>query len=139
MATKRTHSSPAAGDDHERWLKGAVRFKLSCMSNAKWRKVLTAIATSSIEIRRCEFKCIDSEYVSVMPGAPQVRDLMERRFADSGWQPFEYKWIEWIRFPRQFKPRQGIGFVVTQDVGELQKAIADAVERHAPQMTCAVE
>ena len=112
--------------DHEWWLKIASRFKLSCMSNAKWRKVFTAIATSTVEIRRCEFKCIDSPHVSTMPRAPLVRELMERRFTDGLWQPFEYKWIEWFRFPRQFKPYAGVGLVVTQDVEALQRVIAAA-------------
>jgi hypothetical protein len=115
-------------DDHERWFKIACRFKLSCMSNAKWRKVFTAIATCGVEVRRCEFKCIDSAEVSVMPRAPLVRELMERRFADGMWQPFEYKWIEWFRFPRQFKPHPGVGLVVRQDVEALRDVIAGAAQ-----------
>jgi hypothetical protein len=113
-------------DDHEQWFKIASRFKLSCMSNAKWRKVFTAIAESTVEVRRCEFKCIHSDYVTVKDCAPQVRELIERRFTDSIWQPFEYKWIEWFRFPRQFKPHPGIGLMVTQDVEALQVVIAEA-------------
>lgn len=43
-------------DDHDRWFRIASRYKLSCMSNAKWRKVFTAMAASPVEVRRCEFK-----------------------------------------------------------------------------------
>lgn len=113
-------------DDHRRWFKIASRFKLSCMSNAKWRKVFTAIAESAVEVRRCEFKCIDSDRVTVKDRGPRVTELMESRFADGMWQPFEYKWIEWFRFPRQFKPHPGVGLVVTQDVETLRAVITAA-------------
>lgn len=100
------------------------------MSNAKWRKVFTAIAESSVEVRRCEFKCIDSDYVTVKERSPQVAELMERRFTDSIWQPFEYKWIEWFRFPRQFKPYPGVGLIVTQDLEGLQAVITTAAHAY---------
>jgi hypothetical protein len=123
---KRSTQSAAALADHERWFKIASRFTISCMSNANWLKVFTAIDTSLVEIRRCEFKCIDSNFVFAQDRAPQVRELLERRFTDSIWQPFEYKWIEWFRFPRQFKPYPDVGLLVAQDVERLQAVISDA-------------
>jgi len=128
VANRPIQPPTAVWDDHERWFKIASRFKLSCMSNTKWRKVFTAIAESPVEVRRCELKCIDSDYVAVQGRAPQVRELMERRFTDSIWQPFEYKWIEWFRFPRQFKPYPGVGLVVTQDVEALRAVIPEATQ-----------
>jgi hypothetical protein len=128
MTMRSSHPSTASFDDHQRWLRIASRFQLSCMSNAKWRKVFTAIAESAVDVRRCEFKCIDSDYVTVHSRAPQVSELLERRFTDGLWQPFEYKWIEWFRFPRQFQPYPGVGLVVTQDVEALQTVIARAAQ-----------
>ena len=97
------------------------------MSNAKWPKAFTAIAESPVEVRRCELKCIDSDHVTVVGRAPQVCELMERRFTDSIWHPFEYKWIEWFRFPRAFKPYAGgVGLTVTQDVEALRAIITEA-------------
>lgn len=96
------------------------------MSNTKWRKVFAAIDESGISIRRCEFKCIDSDYITMEPRPPLTRELMETRFADSIWQPFEYKWIEWFRFPREFKPYPGVGLAVYQDLEALRDAIMAA-------------
>lgn len=57
---------------------------------------------------------------------PRVSGLREGRYTDSIWQPFEYKWLEWFRFPRQFKPHPGVGLVVTQDVEALEAVIEAA-------------
>jgi hypothetical protein len=97
-------------------------FSVAHMSNAKWRKVLRAIATAELGLTRSEWKCIDSEYVMVH-GMPRLTDIMEARFADGQFQPFEYKWIEWVRFPRVYKPHRGVAFEVTQDIEGLMQVL----------------
>lgn len=126
MSETPSHKLTATLDDHQRWFRIASQFSLLCMSNTKWRKVFTAIAESGILIRRCEFKCIDSEHITVKDRAPQTRELLETGFTDSIWQPFEYKWIGWFRFPREFKLYAGVGLTVSQDVESLQSAIMAA-------------
>jgi len=92
------------------------------MSNAKWRKVLHAVATSDLGLTRSEWKCIDSPYVMVH-GVPHVHDIMDERFADGQFQPFEYKWIEWVRFPRAYGPFPGLCDEVVQDIDGLKRLL----------------
>lgn len=97
-------------------------FGVAHMSNAKWRKVLKAIATADLRLARSEWKCIDSDHLMVH-GMPRASDVLESRFADGQFQPFEYKWIEWVRFPRKFRPCHDVGFEVSQDVDELKHVL----------------
>ncbi len=116
-------------DEEQRFRKQAARFQHSWMSNAKWRKVLSAIADTQSNVTRCEFKCIDSDYITEVR-SPQSRDIEHVRFADGAFQPFEYKWIEWLRFPRRLKPYPGVGYIAEQDVEALRveiEASADAM------------
>jgi hypothetical protein len=92
------------------------------MSNAKWRKVLRAIATCDLNLTRSEWKCIDSDHVMIH-GIPRLTDIMEKRFADGQFQPFDYKWIEWVRFPRTYKPYRGEVYEVVQDVEGLKRIL----------------
>ena len=52
--------------------------------------------------------------------------MLESRFADGRFQPFEYKWILCIRIPRQFRLKDKVGYFAEQDV-ELLKKIASEV------------
>ena len=108
--------------DAEKYRKHAAAFQHSWMSNAKWRKVLSAIAGTTSNVTRCEFKCIDSDHITVVR-APKVSDIAYSHFADEAFQPFEYKWLEWMRFPRRFKPIVGVGYVVEQQVEVLKSEI----------------
>ncbi|MEM6554100.1 MAG: DUF6678 family protein [Planctomycetota bacterium] len=99
------------------------------MSNAKWRKVLSAISATRTNVTRCEFKCIDSDYITKVR-SPQSHDIEHVRFTDGPFQPFEYKWVEWFRFPRRYKPYPNVGYLIEQDVEALHdeiKAAADAM------------
>ena len=92
------------------------------MSNAKWRKLFLALAKTDINIRQAEWSFIDSEHTINLP-LPSERDLLESRFADGRFQPFEYKWILSIKIPRQFRFKDKVGYFVKQDV-DLIKSIA---------------
>ena len=97
-------------------------FSVAHMSNAKWRKALRAIATAELRLTRSEWKCIDSDHVMVH-GIPHLTDILEGRFADGQFPPFEYKWIEWVRFPRTYKPHRGEVYEVAQDIEGLRQAL----------------
>ena len=56
---------------------------------------------------------MDSNH-KVVQAFPQAHDLDVVRFADGRFQPFEYKWIDWIEIPRQYKPFPGIGLTRSQ-------------------------
>lgn len=114
-------------ENERRYQRAAGRFQYSWMSDTKWRKVFKAIAESGTNVTRCEYKCIDSDHVW-QNRVPRLQDVEERCFADGAYQPFEYKWIEWFRFPRRYKPYKGIGYVVEQDVEALKTAIEAAAQ-----------
>ena len=97
-------------------------FAVAHMSNAKWRKVLRAIANAGLLLTRSEWKCIGTDHVMVH-GIPRLTDIMENRFADGQFQPFEYKWIEWVRFPRTYKPSSRSAYEVKQDLDGLQRIL----------------
>jgi len=122
MARKTTEDRDA--DRYERY---ALSFQQACMSNAKWRKALLAIAESGVELVQCEYKCIDSEHVTEIRRGPRVIDINSNRFNDGAFQPIEYKWLEWIRFPRRIQTNPGVGHYVIQDIGLLQEIILDRV------------
>jgi hypothetical protein len=98
-------------------------FAVAHMSNAKWRKVLRVLATADVGFTRLEWKCIDSDHI-LIHGIPRLTDILENRFADGQFQPFEYKWIEWVRFPRTYRPYPGEVYEVRQDVEGLSQALA---------------
>ena len=97
-------------------------FSIAYMSNAKWRKVLKLIATANLQLSRSEWKCIDSEQVLVH-GIPRLTDILEIRFADGQLQPYEYKWIEWVRFPRCYKLYSSNAYELSQDVDGLKQLL----------------
>ncbi len=106
----------------DQYTKFSSQFSASYMSNAKWRKVFTAIAdaiaNSSLRVTIAEWKWLDSDKVQ-LTRVPHHSDILYQRFADGELQPVEYKWIEWIRFPRVYKPHKGIGLTVDQDIDAL--------------------
>jgi hypothetical protein len=104
------------------YARARATFVVAHMSNAKWRKVLRAIATAEMRLSRSEWKCIDSDHVSVH-SIPRVTDILERRFADGQFTPFEYKWIEWVRFPRAYRPYRGTAYEVVQDIDGLKQLL----------------
>jgi hypothetical protein len=111
LFTRTPHQDP--------YQRARAAFAVAHMSNAKWRKVLRAIATTDLGLTRSEWKCIDSDHVLVH-AIPRLADILENRFADGQFQPFEYKWIEWVRFPRSYRPHCGEVYEVRQDVEGLK-------------------
>jgi hypothetical protein len=105
------------------YAKARAAFSVAHMSNAKWRKVLRAVATADLRLTRSEWKCIDSDHIMVH-GIPRVTDIMERRFADGQFLPTEYKWFEWVRFPRTYRPDRRSAYEAVQDIEGLRRVLA---------------
>lgn len=96
--------------DYERNMKG---FSVFYMSNAKWYKVFQAIA--QLGITKAIWKFISSEHL-FNDGVPNLHDLLPSHLADGRFQPVEYKQIEWILFPRVWRPRADVGYEVSQNI-----------------------
>jgi hypothetical protein len=106
-------------DDYSKYSKN---FSVSYMNNAKWRKLFGALASANVGVRKAEWSFIDSDHTMKLP-LPSENDLLEKRFADGRFQPFEYKWILCIKIPQQYRFKDKVGYYVKQDV-ELIKNIA---------------
>lgn len=89
-----------SGQRADHYARTRAAFAVAHMSDTKWRKVFTAIATADLDVRRAEWKFIDDERVYHW-GLPGPVDLGPDRLVDGRFQPVEYKWIEWIRFTRR--------------------------------------
>ena len=100
-------------------------YSVSHMNNTKWRKLFLCWAKSGIKIKFSEWSFIDSEH-KVIHRLPYEKDLLENRFSDGHFQPFEYKWISTIYIPNSYKPVNKVGFMLEQDTGGL-KEIAKSV------------
>ena len=109
-------------DSPDAYERARATFSVAHMSNAKWRKVLRAIATADLRLTRSEWKCIDSDYVAVH-GIPRVTDIIEQRFADGQFLPTEYKWFEWVRFPQTYRPDSRSTYEVVQDIEGLRRVL----------------
>jgi len=113
-------------DPYER---AVAALSVSYMSDAKWRKVLGAIADAGIELRRAVWKFVDSEQLFDW-GVPCRSHLLATRLADGRFQPVEYKRIEWIRFPRHGRPDAASGDLVAQDIDGLKRVLAACGQVH---------
>lgn len=113
-------------DPYER---AAAGLSISYMSDAKWRKALGAIADAGIQLERATWKFIDSEHLHDW-GVPRRADLLPTRLADGRFHPEEYKWIEWIRFPRRWRPIADVNHWVEQDLEGLKRALTAAGRFH---------
>lgn len=105
----------------------ASNFRVSYMSNAKWYRVLEAIAAAELDVTRSVWKFIDSDYLYRYP-VPASYQLLPSRLADGAFQPVEYKWIEWIRFPRERRLRPDVGYEVPQDIEGLKRVMEATAE-----------
>ncbi len=108
--------------EDERYRKAVARFSIFHMSNAKWRRVFTAIADAGIVSLQSEWKHIDTDEITYKYQMPAHRDLLERRFQDGYFQPYEYRWIHWIRIPRRYFD-ESVGLTREQDLTALQAAL----------------
>ena len=106
----------------EQYQKAIARFSILHMSNAKWRRVFTAIADAGIVELRSEWKHIDTDEITQHYQMPRHKDLLERRFQDGYFQPYEYKWIHWIRIPRRYFD-ESVGLTREQNLTEVEAAL----------------
>lgn len=110
-------------DAYERDYKRNMKvFSVSYMSNAKWYKMFQAIANAQLGITKATWKFISSEHLS-NDGVPGLHDLLPSYLADGSFQPVEYKQIEWILFPRVWRPRADAGQEVLQDIEGLGRVL----------------
>jgi len=114
---------------HDPYERFASAFSISYMSNAKWRKALGAIADAALPLERASWKFIDSQHVHDW-GVPRRTDLLPTGLADGRFQPVEYKWIEWIHFPRCWRPITDVGHSVAQDLDGLKRVLAASGSFH---------
>jgi hypothetical protein len=121
---KPSNAEAMLAEERLRYQKCAGRFTVSHMSNAKWRRVFHTIADAvgTAELRS-EWKFIDSDILDMHHRMPQHGDLLDNRLSDGAFQPFEYKWIEWIRFPRAYY-EQYYQRTRQQDLRPLELALA---------------
>ncbi|MGY8872259.1 MAG: hypothetical protein ACKVJE_17620 [Pseudomonadales bacterium] len=105
--------------------KASQKYSVSHMNNSKWLKLFSAWADSDVEIDVSHWKFIESEHEEVHC-LPKAHDLLQNRFADGRFQPFEYKWILSIFIPRTYKPVSNVGFKREQDIEKL-KSIANSL------------
>lgn len=113
---------PTPEEEDELYRRAMRRYSASFMSNAKWVRLLKAIAHSGIKIERSQWQYID-DGLTVCNPMPREKDLLPTRFADGMFQPFEYRWLEWVFIPHEYKPQPGVGFVRKQDTKSLLKVI----------------
>jgi len=89
---------PARIEEH---LKKVIRkrFSASYMSNAKWRKLFTALDPLKIEQAYWKFVDLDDEFRDRFV---EKEDLMEKFVGDCGvgGGPFAYRRIEWVEIPK---------------------------------------
>ncbi len=97
-------------------------FSVSYMSNAKWYKMFQAVANAQLGITKATWKFIWSERL-FNDGVPGLHDILPSRLADGRFQPIEYKQIEWILFPRVWRPRIDVGHEVFQNIEGLVRVL----------------
>ena len=96
------------------------------MSNTKWRKILSTIVESEIAICCVEIKIIGNTWINTTLKGFSQWDIGEIRLNDGSHGPLEYKWIEWMRFPRKIRTREGIGHFKLQDIEQLKEVIEES-------------
>ena len=105
-------------DEYQKVLK---KFQNSYMSNAKWRKLFVALANFG-NIEYSEWKLVDNPAPQVKR-FPKKTELMEKRFADGYFQPFEYKWIEWIKVPAVYRLHEHVDLEKSNDLDQIFRTI----------------
>jgi hypothetical protein len=100
-------------------------FSASYMSNTKWRKVLSAIAESELDLRKATWKLIDSDELLDW-GVPIVNPHFPIMAGVA--QSVEYRLIEWIRFPKRWCRITDVGFAESQDIAGLKRVLEEAAD-----------
>jgi hypothetical protein len=123
-----THHRPRYDDF--RYDKTASKYSVSHMSDSKWLRLFRVIDQSDLQIDHAQWSFIDDESV-MWQGFPRERDLLEHRFNDGRFQPFDYRWIRSIFIPREFRPQPVSThpvtcYIQTQDVDRIRHVIESA-------------
>ena len=100
--------------------KASSKYSVSYMNNSKWFKLFSAWAESDVEIDVSHWKYIDTEHETTHC-LPSSSDLLQNRFVDGKFQPFEYKWILSIFIPFKYKAIKNVGFERDQNIAKLKK------------------
>lgn len=108
-----------------RYEKYSRRYSISHMSNTRWRRVFGAIADAGVTEIQSEWKYIGSDKVVRLTYMPRREDLHDRVYTDGCSHPYEYRWIEWIRFPRKYFDELH-GLTRDQDVSAVEDALKAA-------------
>lgn len=98
------------------------RFQTRLMSNARWRDFFPAVAGADPGSSYSGWKLVAEEHTWAHR-MPRGLDLRGTHFADGHFQPFEYRYVEWIFIPRRYKPYPGVGLAREQDVDGLVEAL----------------
>lgn len=95
------------------------------MNIAKWLKQFLAVISAGISLERAQWKFIDmAHFVEV--AFPVELDLEPTRFTDGKFQPFEYRWLEFVFIPHSFKPKVDVGNEKKQDTVSVLAALEKA-------------
>jgi hypothetical protein len=111
--------------DTEAYLKARAAYSASFMSNSKWVRLFAAVARSGIVVEQACWRLIP-DFHGFWQGLPKERELLPNRFQDGRFQPFEFKWIESIFVPREYRPVANVGYTKGQDVARLQSVLEAA-------------
>jgi hypothetical protein len=111
------------------YMKFSSIFSVSYMSDSKWRKALGAIADAGLRLERATWKFIDSDRLCEW-GIPHRSDLLPTRLSDGRFQLVEYKWIEWIHFPRRWRPVADVDYWIAQDLEGLTRVLESSGHFH---------
>ena len=112
----------------------AERFKTSCMSDAKWLRLLDVLTATDGLVARCRAKLIWDDEIRYMQIDGMQRDFdywpraMEAMISGipRGW--YDYKEIEWIEFPTAEQDLRKILSVI-ESVGQFELDSTDAALR----------
>jgi hypothetical protein len=113
------------GDDE--YHRAAAKYSVSYMSDTKWRKLFLAVHRAGVGIERAIWRFIDSDRPFEM-GLPREDELDATMIRDGRFQPTEYKWIESIFVPSEYRPRADVGYTKRQDVDGLVKVLQSVAD-----------
>ena len=92
------------------------------MCDTKWRKALAALVELCDKRIQLKIKTIDGP-MPFFVRPPEIKDIGLTRFNDGAYQPFGYKWIEWICIPGKQVVKEGVDLYREQDLNILQNSL----------------
>jgi hypothetical protein len=107
--------------------KAATKYSASFMNDAKWLKLFRTVISAGIPLERVQWKFIDTEHF-IEASFPDEWDLLATGFADGKFQPFEYRWLEFVFIPNAFKPTAGVGYEKKQNTAAVVAALEQVAQ-----------